>query len=70
MKLFKLRIKVAHHSAYQPHNCTMATATGLFWDEENRRMSVELTYDNGALDWIPLGELGALGYYEIENVKS
>ena len=69
MRLYKLRIKSVHRSAYRPQGCILSTVSGLFWDEENKRMAVELTYDNGAVDWIPIGELGLLGCYEIENIK-
>ena len=67
MKLYDLKVSVVHHYAYQPHNCTEAVATRIFWDEENMRIAVELHYTNGAIDFIPLEELGKKGYYEVLN---
>ncbi len=62
--LFKVRIKVKHQYAYQPNGCTTATATQIFWERDHKRFVVQLEYDNGAIDWIPLEELGKIDFYE------
>ena len=67
MKLYNLRVRIVHHYAYQPDSCNEATATGIYWDTEHRRIAVELTYDNGAIDWVPLDDLNREGYYEVTN---
>ena len=67
MTPYELRVKVVHPYGYKPDGCEEAAATRLFSDKRNRRIAVELLYDNGAIDWIPLEELGHEGYYEITN---
>lgn len=67
MKLYALYVEVIHPYAYQPDGCRTATATDILWDEENRRTVVELIYDNGAIDWIPLHELNDGINYRITN---
>ena len=67
MKLYKLRVLVEHPYAYQPHKCNEATATRILWDDEQRRAVVELNYDNGAIDYIPLEELGKDEYYRLRR---
>ncbi len=53
-----IRVKLTG-SHYQPDGCDEATVTGIFWDKENKRPCIFLSYDNGKSDFIPLSELGS-----------
>jgi hypothetical protein len=54
MLLYRARFKVNHPYGYQPYNCKEGTITNIYWDQEARRLCLQLQYDNGAIDWIPL----------------
>jgi hypothetical protein len=65
MKLYTLKVHVVNPNAYKPYDCDIATVTGIFHDDEKQRLCVQLTYANGAIDFIPVSELGKKGFYEI-----
>jgi len=46
-------------SHYQPKGCDKAFVSGIFWDKEHKHPALQLTYENGKTNEIPLSELGS-----------
>ena len=64
MRLYTLTVKAIHPNAYKPGGCDTAIVIDILWDAKHERITVELQYTNGAVDWIPLSEIQD-GIYEV-----